>query len=456
MFGVRIVPEAGVMAAASPGIGGVDWAAVSHAYGPATDMPGLLAALRSPHAKSRATARGGLYNNLRHQGTLYPAAAVTAPFLLELAADPQLPERHKVVALLAHLAVGYDEEWLPATIPITKIRSRLPAAAIVEQPGWLRQFTAQELRRWRAEVGGPDNDAWRELFAMDPAELWWGLDVPVDQDDDPWMDRRLLTTWLPHVYGWLACYDAVRAGVALFQQLLSDTDPRMRAEAAYALAWFAEHADPSVPALIGAVDGEQEPMVAATILVAVGLLTDPADRQVQALLDEQLSDHTAWRRWGAAAALAVQAGRSPGMVGSDRRVERAVFELARGIRQHPPPACDDELWPPWLFGDTRGLSALCLARLGPTAVRHTIPAIAAALPDVDARDGFHLVRGLLHAAFPDGPPGAPPRPDQLTALQHQAVAALIAAPDALRLSNTMNVSSSYKLTHLFLDHDPRL
>jgi hypothetical protein len=441
------------MATTSPGVGGVDWAAVSHAYGPATDVPGLLVALRSPHAPERAAALDGLYNKLRHQGTLYSAAAVTAPFLLELAADPELPERHKVVVLVAHLAVGYDQEWLPETIPIAKIRSRLPAAEIVEQDGWLRRFTAQELRRWRAEVGGPDDDGWRKLFAEDPADLWWQLDVPVDRDDDPWMDRRLLTTWLSHVHGWLACYDAVRAGVALFQQLLGDTNPRTRAEAAYALAWFPEHADSSVPALTGAVDGEQEPTVAATILVAVGLLTDRSDGRVRALLDEQLSDHAAWRRWGAAIALAVQAGGSPGMVGTDRRVERAVLELARGIRQHPPPAHDNELWPPWLFGDTRGLSALCLARLGPTAAPHTITAIAAVLPSVGVWDGFHLVRGLLHAAFPDRPPGAPPPPDQLTALQQQAVAALSVAPDACRLANTMSVISSYKLTHLFPDHD---
>jgi hypothetical protein len=101
------------MAATTPGIGGVDWAAASHAYGPATDVPRLLAALRSPHAELRAKALDGLYNRLRHQGTLYPAAAVTAPFLLELAADPELPDRHEIVALVAHLAVGYDEEWLP-------------------------------------------------------------------------------------------------------------------------------------------------------------------------------------------------------------------------------------------------------------------------------------------------------------------------------------------------------
>jgi hypothetical protein len=284
---------------------------------------------------------------------------------------------------------------------------------------------------------------WQDLLE-DPSQLWWQLNLTVDEDEDPWMDRRLLTTWLPHVHGWLACYDAVRSGVALFQQLLGDADARTRAKAAYALAWFPEHADGSVPALTGAVGGEQEPIVAATMLVAIGLLADPADVQVRTLLEEQLRHEVDWRRWGAAIALAAQAGQSPGMVGIDRRVERAVSELSHGIRQPPLPARDDELWPGWLFGDTRGLSALCSAGLGPTAAPHAVTCIAAVLPSVGARDGLHLVRGLLRAAFPDGPPGAPPRADQLTALQHQAVAALAAAPGAGQLAIVLH----YKLAHL--------
>jgi hypothetical protein len=59
------------------------------------------------------------------------------------------------------------------------------------------------------------------------------------------------------------------------------------------------------------VDGEQEPMVAATILVAVGLLADPADGQVRMLL-EAAGPHRGLAPMGAAIALAVQAGRSRG------------------------------------------------------------------------------------------------------------------------------------------------
>jgi hypothetical protein len=63
-----------------------------------------------------------------------PAAAATAPFLLHLAADPTLPDRAGVVGLVAHLVVGYDEEWLPDTIPIARIRA--PARRRARRPGF--------------------------------------------------------------------------------------------------------------------------------------------------------------------------------------------------------------------------------------------------------------------------------------------------------------------------------
>ncbi len=175
----------------------MDWAAVPHAYGAASDVPALLAALRSPHAAERATARGDLSNKLRHQGTLYPAAAVTAPFLLELAADPELPERHEIVALLAHLAVGYDEEWLPETIPIARIRRRLPPARSSSRTAglagwrWMEQADASQLwwQRMRLasrrlpSLGPPDRGR-----STSPAVPWW-LNRPIQ--------RRTVRGWQP-------------------------------------------------------------------------------------------------------------------------------------------------------------------------------------------------------------------------------------------------------------------
>jgi hypothetical protein len=84
-----------------------------------------------------------------------PAAAATAPFLLHLAADPTLPDRAGVVGLVAHLVVGYDEEWLPGTIPIARIRARLPADGLVGQDSASHhalEAMAEDIRRHNAKV----------------------------------------------------------------------------------------------------------------------------------------------------------------------------------------------------------------------------------------------------------------------------------------------------------------
>jgi hypothetical protein len=94
----------------------VDWAAVEHAYGPATDVPDLLRALRSPDSAARQHARHALFGTIVHQGTRYAATAPAVPFLAELALAPDTPERHRLVWLLTYAAIGYDSASLPAGI----------------------------------------------------------------------------------------------------------------------------------------------------------------------------------------------------------------------------------------------------------------------------------------------------------------------------------------------------
>ncbi|SNY44872.1 hypothetical protein [Paractinoplanes atraurantiacus] len=71
----------------------LDWAAVHHAYGPATDMPGLLRALRSRDEQRRTEAARQFRIRALHQDTLYPAAVAAAPYLIELLADDAAPDR---------------------------------------------------------------------------------------------------------------------------------------------------------------------------------------------------------------------------------------------------------------------------------------------------------------------------------------------------------------------------
>ncbi|MEU3643193.1 hypothetical protein AB0E59_07410 [Lentzea sp. NPDC034063] len=189
------------------GLDDVDWAKLKHAYGPADDVPGQLRDLVSPDESVRTAALDELFGNIFHQGTIYEATPHAVPFLLE--ALPECPEQETLLLLLTSIVTGYDERWLPETIPVAGHRE---SAATAEDP---------EAKAY--------NDCWVRI------------------------------------------YDGVRAGVPLFRELLNAAPP-VRAMAAYALAWFQEEAEESLRALAPISAGDPEDFVAATASVAMGLL----------------------------------------------------------------------------------------------------------------------------------------------------------------------------------------
>jgi hypothetical protein len=93
------------------GLDEIDWAALRHAYGPATDVPEWLRSLRSPDPQMPQWARE--YWNIVHSATRYTATAPAVPFLAELALAPDTPDRHWLVWLLTFAAIGYDAASLP-------------------------------------------------------------------------------------------------------------------------------------------------------------------------------------------------------------------------------------------------------------------------------------------------------------------------------------------------------
>jgi hypothetical protein len=210
------------MTAVLEGLDHINWSRLGHAYGPAEDVPGQIRALRSADAQERKTALWELYGNIFHQGTRYEATPHAVPFLLEVLAAPDTEGRAQVLGLLASIAMGYDESWLPDGIPVARFRE---AAA-----GGEALLTA----------------------APHPGDE----DFDEDEGDYAYLeslseaDRNRL-----HTYVELAAYDAVRAGVYLFRELLADTDPDVRQAAAYTMAWFPEERAGAFPA--GAAGGRQ-------------------------------------------------------------------------------------------------------------------------------------------------------------------------------------------------------
>ncbi|MFG1710985.1 hypothetical protein ACFLIM_48290 [Nonomuraea sp. M3C6] len=88
----------------------VDWASLTHAYGPASDVPDLLQALISHDPQVRQAALEEIYGSVLHQGTVYEASLACVPFLLAAVADPSVPGRADLVELLAGIVSGDDDE----------------------------------------------------------------------------------------------------------------------------------------------------------------------------------------------------------------------------------------------------------------------------------------------------------------------------------------------------------
>ncbi|MDR1799081.1 MAG: hypothetical protein LBR19_04230, partial [Bifidobacteriaceae bacterium] len=73
----------------------IDWAALDHAFGPATDVPEYLA-----HAKDDPDAISELMGAILHQGTVYSATPVVVKLLAELALDSQFAGRLRGLEVL--------------------------------------------------------------------------------------------------------------------------------------------------------------------------------------------------------------------------------------------------------------------------------------------------------------------------------------------------------------------
>lgn len=88
------------------GLDQINWASIKHAYGPATDLPGLLKHLLSKKEKLRSEAISELYGNIWHQHTVYEATAHAVPFLIELLQSPATHGRASIAKLLGLIARG--------------------------------------------------------------------------------------------------------------------------------------------------------------------------------------------------------------------------------------------------------------------------------------------------------------------------------------------------------------
>ncbi|MEU9497147.1 HEAT repeat domain-containing protein [Streptomyces sp. NPDC048196] len=201
----------------------VDWAELTHAYGTAEDVPGLLHDLRSDDAVTRERALDALYGGVHHQGDVYDSTLACIPHLLALVQDPGAPDRGPVIGLLtsigatAHAAAEEAGDTMPD-----------PEAALAE-----------------AAAAGWEPDEWWEEYACAHGLL----------------AGRALATAVPSMV-----------------RLLTDADPDVRAAAATFLVRCADEPEALLPALTGCLRAEPVPATRQSLVEdladLLGRLTD--------------------------------------------------------------------------------------------------------------------------------------------------------------------------------------
>lgn len=313
----------------------VDWTSLTHAYGAADDVPDRIAALRSPDRATRDRAYAALHGSVFHQGTRYAASPFAARALISLAADTATPQRHRVLALLASLAIGYDDACLPGGFDAARLRREAAEAAALD-PADARR----EMEEWVAEAPSAD-------IRRNRAHHLEVFDFAFERDCLRWA---------------LESYDAVRAGTAVYRALLEDDEPGVRIAAAYLLAWFPEDAARSVPALVELLRTETHAPVSATAAVAVLLLGGGAG--LTAWAERGMSSADEPVAWAAAFVLA-HLGEGAALVAAVAVLQDRIARDA-DTPEEDGPVSDDEAAArvPYLGGDLAGLAMAALELLG--------------------------------------------------------------------------------------------
>ncbi|MBX7242734.1 MAG: HEAT repeat domain-containing protein [Bacteroidia bacterium] len=206
----------------------IDWAKLKHAYGSAAGVPGDIWGLISPDAKEREQALYNLYGNIFHQGTRYEATPYAIPFLLELIESEFTENKHEIISLLVNLALGYEEEYLPEGINPEQFRKEL------------MEMDANMTDEQRINA---------EKYGYSPTAL-------------------------------IYCYDFVKKGIPVLLKCLKNEDENVRKAAVYAISWFPEEAEITVPPILEALSKIEGEIEIANAVLGVGLLSKQSSKSV--------------------------------------------------------------------------------------------------------------------------------------------------------------------------------
>jgi hypothetical protein len=316
------------------------WSQLTHAYGAATDVPAQIRNLTSADEGERGNALWELYGNIFHQGARYQATPYAVPFLYELIAAPETPDRHEIVYLLVNLALGYEESYLPDGLDVANFRRAL-----------------KESDSQMAPAGQAECDE-------------YGVG--------------------PRVY--LDCYDSVQNDLPVLFKLLTDDDARLRRAAIYALTWFPENASQSLPAIRQSLANASDEIEVANALIAYGVL---ARSSKSAINEPELHDFLSHASLIIRVAAAIAIARDP-LTDDIIEILVAAILAAEELQIGGEDIRFNE-------GNLAGYACLVLARWGARTRDKIVPALCETLKSVSKHQSLDVTRSLLDLIVGDRP-----------------------------------------------------
>lgn len=185
------------------------------------------------------------------------------------------------------------------------------------------------------------------------------------------------------------CYDRVLDGVPILLQSLGSPDMPLRRAAAYAIGWFPEADELSVPALQGLLDADGDPQSFVTAILSLGLLSRHSARvDLQRLLQFLTHSQLAVR-----VAAAVACAREP-----LREIEIDV--LIEGVMNREKLAAQT---PDLLVneGDLTGYAGVTLSRYGAKSAEKVVTGLCQALESADAYQSLNITKAILDVIVDD-------------------------------------------------------
>jgi HEAT repeat protein len=369
------------------GLSKVPWGRLSHAYGPAADVPGYVRQLLDSDEKVRRDAMKALRYTVAHQGSRYRATAPAVPFVFEVLEDPQTRDRDWLIELLLGFAVGNPEWWYPPGF----------------NPG--REFQHAIRLGKRTSLNSIRRAVWTE-------------------NDDNQISRMQL--WE------MDAYHAVLKRIGTFHRLTGDPDQKVRMAAVKALSWFPKAAKKSIALVRRAIQTREDPNERANAILSLGTLAryQKDESDVDRLRAELAAGRPQVIRIAAAFALAAILG---------KRLPTEALNILLEILEHPKRASEEASAIACSYDAVPGMAAMTITKIRPKATEPVLAALCRVAAQVDnCWYGAARFAALMSVAFRN-PKKAPVRKDEftgwnildgskLTPVQLLAVEAIAAAP----------------------------